>query len=103
LSNPVKPLFYLDHDQTIHHPNPTKSKEQGLWPQITQMDADEELFFSLSASICVHLRAIPDSVAAGHAGRFGPFRGKPGQVPGHEPFTRQNEFSDSSAIKPNRA
>ena len=40
---------------------------KGLCPQITQMHADAGLFFSLSASICVNLRATPDSVAAGRA------------------------------------
>jgi hypothetical protein len=45
----------------LHH---SKFGKKGLCPQITQMHADEELFFFLSASICVHLRAIPDSVAA---------------------------------------
>jgi hypothetical protein len=38
---------------------------KGLGPQITQMDADEEYSSSASALICVNLRAIPDSVAAG--------------------------------------
>jgi hypothetical protein len=42
----------------------SKFGKKGLCPQITQMDADQELFFSVSASICVNLRAIPDSVAA---------------------------------------
>jgi hypothetical protein len=47
---------------------PQNEKKEGTrkdaGPQITQMDADEDLFFSVSASICVNLRAIPDSVAA---------------------------------------
>jgi len=47
----------------------SKFGKKGLCPQITQMDADEELFFFVSASICVNLRAILDSVAAGRAGK----------------------------------
>jgi len=31
--------------------------KKGICPQITQMDADEDLFFSVSASICVNLPA----------------------------------------------
>jgi len=48
----------------LHH---STFGEKGICPQITQMDADEDVSFSVSASICVNLRAIPDSVAAGRA------------------------------------
>jgi hypothetical protein len=51
------------------------------------------------------------SVAAGRRGRLNlaffarseHFRGKSIEVPIHEPFTRRNEFSRQSPIKPNQA
>jgi len=57
------------------------------------MDADEELFFSQFAPICVHLRATPDPVPACRVGMLAHFCGKSTQMPSHEQFTRQNEFS----------
>jgi hypothetical protein len=50
----------------------------------------QKAFQSSSASICVHLRAIPDSVAAGHAGPFAPFCGKSRELPMHQPFTAKS-------------
>src|SRR5208283_5816136 len=52
-----------------------KDQREGLCPRITQMNADKALFSSVSASICVNLRTIPDSVAVGRAGLLATFCG----------------------------
>jgi hypothetical protein len=81
------------------HFEPTAGKKQGIYPNITQMNADEEflnrrqrrkprkklcslcvLLFKRVFRICVNvrgLRATPNSGVAGRAWPFAPFRGHP--------------------------
>jgi hypothetical protein len=84
------PLHSVSFTQFRENLFPRKKTFDGaredLRPQMAQIHADNE-FRVLLFPICVHLRhlrANPDSVAAGRAAPFDLFRGKSTQVPFHE-------------------
>ena len=82
-----------------------KVRRKGSCPQITRMDADEELPAFISASICVNLRATPVFVAALRDAPFAPFCGNPPSPVGYGATSPQlgapKPCEGGSAMPPN--